>query len=232
MWKKYRIFVLLLIVVITIFSLSFIKEKEDDSLLLIGDISHVKEHLIDKLDDYNIVDFTLSAMKSKELLFYLTNNVKLSNEEGTKTINNLIKESKYIVLSIGINDIFSKITINKYEKTILYDKENMNLTFEVLEQNILEIIKHINNINKSVRLLMTSYDDPFYFLKNDDENDKLINDLNSLMNSICLKFNQYFLELSLGSSVYYDDEFCLYPNSLAKAKIAENIYQKIIAIND
>ena len=50
------------------------------------------------------------------------------------------------------------------------------------------------------------------------------------MNSKYLEFNTFLLENKLENLGYYDDEFSIYLNDAGKRKIAENIYQKIIAI--
>jgi hypothetical protein len=51
------------------------------------------------------------------------------------------------------------------------------------------------------------------------------------MNSISSIFNEFYLENKLENIKYYSDKnYCLL-NEDGKRKIAENIYQKIIAIN-
>jgi hypothetical protein len=50
------------------------------------------------------------------------------------------------------------------------------------------------------------------------------------MNSKSLDYNLFFQENNFKNYAYYDDEFSCYLNDDGKRKIAENIYQKIIAI--
>jgi hypothetical protein len=73
------------------------------------------------------------------------------------------------------------------------------------------------------------YDCPFNDL-NDKDFEMIFEKLNSLMNSKPLEFNTFLLENKLENFGYYDDEFSIYLNDAGKRKIAENIYQKIIAI--
>lgn len=224
--------VLLIIpIVILLTSLLFIKKDNTKKVLLLGDNVNIKTYLQEKLENFEVEEFTFSKMKSKDLLYYVTSNASISFENKKKTINELIKSSDYIVISIGLNDILSKIVLNKYEKRITYDKDNMDLAFSILEQNLFNIAEHIKLINDKTNIILTSYDDPFIFLEKEDENHMLIKNLNSLMNSISVLFSGNYLEINLNNKDYYDDEFSFFLNEEGKQKIAENIYQKIVAIN-
>ena len=187
-------------------------------------------YLQDYLQDYKINDsLTLSSMKSKELKEYLYNDVQVRYEDKKETIYSLVKRSKFVVLSIGLNDLLSKITLDKYEKKIIFDLDSIELMFTVLEKNLSNIIEKIVLVNKNAEIIVSGYDNPFLGLK-DEEFNKIFGKLNSLMNSKVSKFNAYFIENKFEKISYYDSEFSIYLNKVGKQKIAENIYQKIIAI--
>ena len=100
---------LLIPIIALLIALLFIK-KEDKQILLLGDNKDISYCLKELAHDYKINDsLSLKTMKSKELLYYVSSNAYLNNENKKISINQLIKESKYVVISIGINDLLSKI---------------------------------------------------------------------------------------------------------------------------
>jgi hypothetical protein len=124
-------------------------------------------------------------MKSKELLYYVSSNAYLNNENKKISINQLIKESKYIVISIGINDLLSKLILNKYESKLTYDIDNISLMLSLFEQNLFNIIEHILLVNESCKIIVTTYDDPFYLVDKQDEIHTILNKLNLTLISVC-----------------------------------------------
>lgn len=230
MFTKIKKIVLGITVIIFIYSLLVINKKEDKLILLLGDNNGVKMYLEDYLQDYKINDsLTLNSMKSKELLEYVINDVFVLFENKKETIYSLVKRSEFVVISIGLNDLLSKITLDKYEKKIIFDLDSIELMLNVLEKNLSNIIEKIVLVNKNAKIIVSGYDNPFLGLK-DEEFNKIFGKLNSLMNSKVSKFNAYFIENKFEKLSCYDSEFSIYLNEDGKRKIAENIYQKIIAI--
>ena len=230
MFTKIKKIVLGITVIIFIYSLLVINKKEDKLILLLGDNNGVKMYLEDYLQDYKINDsLTLNSMKSKELLEYVINDVFVPFENKKETIYSLVKRSEFVVISIGLNDLLSKITLDKYEKKIIFDLDSIELMLNVLEKNLSNIIEKIVLVNKNAKIIVSGYDNPFLGLK-DEEFNKIFGKLNSLMNSKVSKFNAYFIENKFEKLSCYDSEFSIYLNEDGKRKIAENIYQKIIAI--
>lgn len=228
-WKKIRKWLIFIPVLVLVIGLCIFKRSNQELILFLGDNSNVSKHLTEL--NYQTNDaFTFSKMKSKELLYYVSSNASAKYQNKKVVMNDLIKQSKVIVISIGLNDVLAKLTINKYEKKLSYDDDSLNLTFSILEQNLFNIIEHIKLLNEYARIILTSYDDPFYFLSKNDYDHNIIEVLNSLVNSISLFFNEEYLDVSLENIEYYDNEFSIYQNELGKQKTAEIIYQKIIAI--
>ena len=64
-----------------------------------------------------------------------------------------------------------------------------------------------------------------------DEIHEILNKLNLTLISVCNFFEQHYVEIKLNNTLYYDDLNSFYPNDLGNQKIAEIIYQKIIAIS-
>ena len=222
---------LLIPIIALLIALLFIK-KEDKQILLLGDNKDISYCLKELAHDYKIIDsLSLKTMKSKELLYYVSSNAYLNNENKKISINQLIKESKYVVISIGINDLLSKLILNKYESKLTYDIDNISLMLSLFEQNLFNIIEHILLVNESCKIIATTYDDPFYLVDKQDEIHTILNKLNLTLISVCNFFEQHYVEIKLNNTMYYNDLNSVYPNDLGNQKIAEIIYQKIIAIN-
>lgn len=223
---------LLLIPVIALLIALLFMKKEDKQILLLGDNKDISYCLKELAHDYKINDsLSLKTMKSKELLYYVSSNAYLNNENKKISINQLIKESKYVVISIGINDLLSKLILNKYESKLTYDIDNISLMLSLLEQNLFNIIEHILLVNESCKIIVNTYDDPFYLVDKQDEIHTILNKLNLTLISVCNFFEQHYVEIKLNNTMYYNDLNSFYPNDLGNQKIAEIIYQKIIAIN-
>ena len=223
---------LLLIPVIALLIALLFMKKEDKQILLLGDNKDISYCLKELACDYKINDsLSLKTMKSKELLYYVSSNAYLNNENKKISINQLIKESKYVVISIGINDLLSKLILNKYESKLTYDLDNISLMLSLFEQNLFNIIEHILLVNESCKIIVTTYDDPFYLVDKQDEIHTILNKLNLTLISVCTFFEQHYVEIKLNNTMYYNDLNSFYPNDLGNQKIAEIIYQKIIAIN-
>ena len=223
---------LLLIPIIALLIALLFMKKEDKQILLLGDNKDISYCLKELAYDYKINDsLSLKTMKSKELLYYVSSNAYLNNENKKISINQLIKESKYVVISIGINDLLSKLILNKYESKLTYDIDNISLMLSLFEQNLFNIIEHILLVNESCKIIVTTYDDPFYLVNKQDEIHTILNKLNLTLISVCNFFEQHYVEIKLNNTMYYNDLNSVYPNDLGNQKIAEIIYQKIIAIN-
>ena len=223
---------LLLIPIIALLIALLFMKKEDKQILLLGDNKDISYCLKELAHDYKINDsLSLKTMKSKELLYYVSSNAYLNNENKKISINQLIKESKYVVISIGINDLLSKLILNKYESKLTYDLDNISLMLSLFEQNLFNIIEHILLVNESCKIIATTYDDPFYLVDKQDEIHTILNKLNLTLISVCNFFEQHYVEIKLNNTMYYNDLNSFYPNDLGNQKIAEIIYQKIIAIN-
>lgn len=226
--KKSLLFIPILALLI---SLTFFK-KENKQILLLGDNTNVSTYLNELGYGYEINSLlTLKSMKSKELLYYVSSNAYLNINNKKESINKIIKDSQYIVISIGMNDLLCKLILNKYESKLSYDIDSVNLCLSLLEQNLFNIVEHVLLINDSAKIIITTYDDPFYLASKEEEIHSIVKSLNSTFITVCNFFEQHYIEVKLNNTMYYDGLNSFYPNNLGNQKIAEIIYQKIIAIN-
>lgn len=125
--------------------------------------------------------FSNENLTSDLLLEYLDYNAK--NLKNSQKINNLIKTSKEIFISVGINDLMEYVSL--VDKKLIYNPSIINEKIALLEYNIHEIITSILAI-KEIDIYCFSI---YYF--NDQEFDLLIEDYNSDLKNIleCLNCN-------------------------------------------
>lgn len=67
--------------------------------------------------------------------------------KNDKDVHELIKESDYLLLSIGSNDIFNNINSIKVDKDMIYD------AYEIMYQKLIVLIEKINKINKYIKII-------------------------------------------------------------------------------
>ena len=235
MLKKISKIVLPLIILLFVIIFFVGKNNKSNKILLLGDNKDYKNFIQEELEIRNIsndVDnsYTYEDMKSSDLLYYATNNAVVNSKEGKISFNDMIKSSSIVCLSIGYIDVLSKITISRYERNISYDKEELELMFSRFEQNLFHIVEHIRLISEDIPIIITGYDDAFYFLEENDANHSIIKTLNDIIKDICYLFDITYVDFSLTNVIYYGDEFSLYPNEFGKRKNAKNLTDKIIAI--
>lgn len=231
MSKKFK-YILVTIVFTILISIFIIpKNKEPNKILLLGDNGNIKPYLEEEFNIKGIYEnidnsFCYYNMKSEDLLYYISNNA--SNDKVN--FNDSLKESKVVFISIGYADILSRLTISRYEKRISYDKEALEVAYAIFEQNLFHIVEHIRLINDDVIVLLSCYDDSFYFLEENDENHKIIETLNKIIKDISVLFDVNSIELLLNDVKYYNDEFSFFPNEYGERKKAKILSDKIVAL--
>lgn len=137
---------------------------------------------------FNDFDYSFSHINltSDLLNEYLDNNAK--NLKNNKSINKLIKRSKKIYLSVGLNDLFT--LVNKNEDSLEVNYSLFLKKIALLEYNIHEIITSILAIKK-----VDIYCFSLYYL-NDEVLDNLINEFNHEVLDLVNSLNSKFIEVN------------------------------------
>lgn len=80
--------------------------------------------------------------------------------DGSSLVSS-IKISKYITVSVGINDILKYIRYDSNNRKMIYDKETIKRKLEIMKQNYYEIIEGIKDLNNDVNVYLVGYYCPY-----------------------------------------------------------------------
>lgn len=218
-----------LIVVIGIVAILFalvkvlLPSKKLNTYLAIGDylsvsgelkgseISSFSSILGDYLINSNLVNesnynYAKSNIDSDALLEMICKDAYSGNDSG---LVSLIKESKYITISVGMNDILQYIRFDSNNQKIEYDKEYIKRKLEIFKQNYYEIIEEIKELNDEVSVYLVGYYSPFSWV--DEENKEGVNEVFKLLNDSIKEVSDFM-------SVYYVD--------ISEVSKEENMFSK------
>ncbi len=155
---------------------------------LLGDYLLEKEEI--GVSNYS---YAKSSIDSATLLEMICKGAYSGKDEG---LVSLIKDSKYITISVGMNDILNYIRFDSNNQKMEYDKEYIKRKLEILQQNYFEIIEEIKELNEGVSVYLVGYYCPFTWVSEDNK-ENVFEVFNMLNNSI--------KEVSEITSVYYVD---------------------------
>ena len=184
------------------------------------------DYLVDnKLVENVNYSYSSSGIDSSKLLEMINKDAYLSNGD------NLIKQienSKYITISVGMNDILQYIRFDSNNKEIIYDKEFIKRKLEVMKQNYYESVEEIKNINDEVSVYLIGYYCPF--ATEEDDFSEVFNMLNDSIRQVSELMSVNYVDISSVNkkeNMVYENE--IYLNSLGHelvfASIREYLHQ-------
>ena len=139
---------------------------------------------------YNDINFDTSFsnqnLTSELLLEYLDYNAE--NLKTKTKINNLIKKSKLIYISVGMNDLLEYVSLE--DNILTYSSSLLTQKLALLQYNVHEIISSILAI-KEVKITYLS----LYYL-NDSSFDELIKEYNADIKDILEGMNVNFIDIN------------------------------------
>lgn len=137
--------------------------------------------------------YTSSNVTSSLLLEMITKDSYSGEGDG---LVSLIEQSKYITISVGMNDIIQYIRFDSNEQKIIYDKEFIKRKLEIMKQNYYEIVDEILDINDKVAVYLVGYYCPF---------DWVSEDYKDSVNEVFVMLNDSIKEIGEITSAYYVD---------------------------
>ena len=176
---------------------------------------YIKEYLEkqNKLETFTN-DYVTQGYRITDIINDIKNNKEI--EETNKTIKNTLIKADLLTISIGTNDIISKIQdTNKLDKI---DYKNLNKNIQEITQDLEKLLKLIREYCKEDIILIGLY----------------INTTNEKLNEIIKTSNENFEMISKKYKVKYinlykiinSNEF-IYPNKLDHEKIGNKIIEEI-----
>lgn len=139
---------------------------------LLGDY-FVSNHLVENVN----TDYASSRVDSSLLLEMINKDAYNGSDFG---LVSLIESSKYITISVGMNDIIDYIRFDSNNQKIIYDKEFIKRKLEIMKQNYYEIIDEIESLNDKASVYLVGYYNPFSWV--DEGNKGQVNEVFKLLN--------------------------------------------------
>ena len=178
----------------------------------------VGEYLIDenKVDEYKN-DYVINNMTSKKLLEMIEGNVY--SDKGSGLIDE-IKKSKYVTITLGINDVLNYIKYDSISDKLIYDEELLKEKINIFKHNYYNIINEIKDINKDSNMMLVGT----YSIYGNSE---VSNMLNEAIRSVASSYNCYFIDVSdIGDNYLYMSNR-LYLNEMGQEVLTNKVIAKI-----
>lgn len=151
-----------------------LKGEEIDSFSsMLGDYL-ISEDLVETVNS----DYSDSSLDSSSLLEMITRDAYKGGDSG---LVSSIENSKYITISVGMNDILGYIRFDSNKQKLEYNEEFIKRKLEILKQNYYEIVEQIKEINGAADVYITSYYCPFTWV--DEEQKEGVNKVFGMLNS-------------------------------------------------
>lgn len=233
--KKFKIVSYLILLSLIIVGIGILFTKDEYSYYLsLGDyvsnyvmVDDVKvESFTDMVGDYLInedkvaehkSDYVSNNMTSKKLLEMIEGNVY--NNEGSGLVDE-IKKSKYVTITLGINDVLNYIKYDSISDKLIYDEEILKEKINVFKHNYYNIINEIKDINKESNVMLVGT----YSIYGDNVVSNLLNDA---IKDVSINYNCHFIDVSdIGDNYLYTSNK-LYLNGMGQEVITNKVIAKI-----
>jgi lysophospholipase L1-like esterase len=232
--KKIRVIVsLILVFAFSLGVYSLFKKEDYCYYLVMGDYISNKQVLdSEEIASFSsfLGDYLVSEKKINEVSNgYLKNNMTskkmlemIENDsytlDGTSLVSR-IKKSKYITITLGINDIINNVKYDSLKDELIYDKEIIANKIEIFKHNYYQIVEEIKDINSDCIILLVGC----YPLYGDEE---IALSVSEAIKSVASCDNCFFVDLSNLTDRYMYNDNELYLTSLGQ----EEVSKKIISI--
>ena len=213
--KKIILILFLFLLLYSCYFIYNITETDKIYYTSIGDsISIIKDSdKLENIDEYNTI-FTNKDYRIVDLLNTIKYNEEIEIEDNTVSIHQILKKSDVIILSIGMNDIYSK-----------------------LNDNIKEIYTYINNMINNLEKILSEIDRydhtqvfvlGYYNITN--KHDDIYTYLNYKLKRITNKYEYQFIDLNEAynkNPIYFEKNNNYYLSNKGYDKIMQLIVAKL-----
>lgn len=247
MKKIIRGSVLFLFILALTFSLIRICSKEEalDTYLVIGDYLSVSGYLNEeKIESFSSLlgeyfidndivskvnsNYAFSSVDSSLLLKMISEDSSSGKDDG---LVGAIKDSKYITISVGMNDILEYIRFDSNNQKIVYDKEYIKRKLEIMKQNYYEIVEEIKSINGNASIYLLSYYSPFLWVEEEckDQVSEVFYMLNECVEDVVELTSVKYVDISaVGETRYMVNNKQIYLNQLGQEYVFKLVKDEIM----
>lgn len=212
---------------------SLIKKEDYSYYLVMGDYVSKNQIINDK--EISSFSYLVGEYLKQEEVVNEVNDVYLKNNMTSKkllemiekdsyiedsSLVSLIKKSKYITITLGINDVLNQIKYDSNKNKLIYDKDIITNKIEIFKHNYHEIIQEIKNINNNVNVLLVGC----YVVYQDD---KLSKNINDAIKEVASENSAYFIDISDIEDKYMYQENELYLTNLGQEVISSKVISVI-----
>lgn len=180
---------------------------------------YTKDYLVSKkkLKNYSNT-FTSEDMTIEKLYNYILINKEMNHNNKKENIKEILQETDYLTISIGLNDLLYKLTL-----TNEMNEDNLNIIIKEIKNSFSELITEIRKIYKHEIYIIGYYD------LNIDNNfyKKAIKELNNIYksNSEVIYISTYII--SENKNIFLSNPSKYYPNYKGYQVISSKIIDKI-----
>ena len=180
---------------------------------------YVKEYLKDqnKLKTYSS-EYTSQEMTIERVHNTLLTNEKMKHNNNNTTLKNILRDTDYLTMTIGLNDLLYKLSILNE-----FNENDLNIVIKEIEASFNDLIKEIRKVYKKDIYIVGYY--------NIDINNKLYDKAIKKLNNIYKKNKEVtyistFI-LSENKNIFLPNPTSYYPNYKGYQVISSKIIDKI-----
>lgn len=234
---KYKKTIFLIITFLTIYIIYFCNQNKSLTYLALGDSFAVGENAYGE-QSYGYTDYLANYLsRNYDLKLYtkgfsnkdyrindLLQDIKLNKsiliDNKALSLKSALREADYLTLTIGANDILSKMSFKNEETVTSFEtKEIINDVTDSLE----ELIKEIKKYNKGTIMLVG-----YYNLYSYKDKDIIFEDLNLKTKKLSNKYDLIYIDTySIITKKYLPNSINIHPNTLGYEVIFNKIKEKI-----
>lgn len=192
----------------------------NNTYLSYGDLVYEELQEERVVSNYNDT-FATQGMRSGDLLKLvsldvcdLNTNIKLSE---------YVKMSKYLCLTVGLNDVLERITYNKSTNTLEYDLDSVEMQIEIVGHNLYDILTCLKSWNEELEIYIIGYG--VYPI----EGEKIISKLNSCLKETCFSAQTNYVEYCFDGLECFERNTVFYPSIRGHQMIANYVKEDIIS---
>lgn len=183
---------------------------------------YVKDYLqeLGILEEY-VNEYVSTNYRVTDLINDINNNKKISNNKNSKRLKNALIKADLVTLSIGSDELLSKITLNS------------NMTQQDIYNYIDELFFDLDKLFKLMRqyckedIILIGYYNPFR--TSNYNTDEIFKYLDQKYNVLTRKYNINYIDIykDLNKDEYFENPKSIYPNSVGYELISKKIIDKL-----
>lgn len=170
--------------------------------------------------------FTQSTMTSHQLLRMVSEDSWAIQGKGVVQLSTMLKASKIITISIGLNDWIDHMEWDRVLNEIAFDEEVVSRKLDIMQGNVFEILTEVQKLAPQAQIYLTGY--YFMFPKLADQQKPLMTllfqDFEKHLENAAIDAETNFMPIHLSiKTTYYLDPLDIYLSESGQAAVAQQM---------